>query len=44
MIQFTGYEKTYTKAFDSLAETLSSDGFGRLVTWLDYESRDKTSR
>ena len=32
MIQFTGYEKTYTQAFDSLAETLSSDGFGSFVT------------
>ena len=32
MIQFTGYEKTNTKAFDSLAETLSSDGFGLFVT------------
>ena len=32
MIQFTGNEKIYTQAFDSLAETLSSDGFGRFVT------------
>ena len=32
--QFTGWEKAfYTQAFDSLAESLSWDGFGRYVIW-----------